>query len=477
MSDGATSTSTPNSILTASPAFRAALLQSEVRRAYVVLVLLALAAVLVVTHDFSQDLDVRIPVLGSIGLLVLIAIQLAVLSFARWARRRERGFPAWFAMTTVVIECLVPTSLILFHIVAGTFPPYIALTSPPILAYAILIGLTTLRLRPVLCIVAGVVSAGSYLAVFLYVRFGIAAPAPVDGLPRAAYITAAALIFLGGIGAALVAREIRALFEVALREAETRKRMDRIAQDMSVARTIQQALLPRSAPDIPGYQIAGWNRPADETGGDYYDWQPLPDGKWIISLADVSGHGIGPALVTAACRAYVRASSHYDGDLASLTARVNRLLADDLPEGRFVTMASVLVDPRGGPLGLLSAGHGPILLRIHATGEVEEILPQGVPLAVVPDGRFGPAQSISLAPGDVLALITDGFFEWSRQDPDGRSEQFGLARLRDSLRRHADLAPSAMIAALAADAAAFAGTEPQQDDLTAVIVKRVASSA
>src|SRR6185369_6085789 len=111
-----------------------------------------------------------------------------------------------------------------------------------------------------------------------------------------------------------------------------------------VARSIQQALIPHAGPSIPGFDIAGWNRPADQTGGDYYDWQMLPDGNWIVTLADVSGHGIGPALVTAACRAYVRASSFYNSDLSSLAGRMNRLLAEDLPEGRFVTMVSVIID-------------------------------------------------------------------------------------------------------------------------------------
>jgi serine phosphatase RsbU (regulator of sigma subunit) len=247
----------------------------------------------------------------------------------------------------------------------------------------------------------------------------------------------------------------------------------RLQSDLSIARSIQQALLPRAAPGVPGFDIAGWNRSADQTGGDYYDWQPLPNRDWIVTLADVSGHGVGPAMVTAACRAYIRASSNAHADLASLTSRINQLLADDLADGRFVTMVSVLISADGGPLHLLSAGHGPIALYIGTTGEILDILPQDMPLAVVSDMKFGPARSITMVPGDVLALITDGFVEWARPDHEGRREQFGMERLRESLRSHAHLSAAEMIEAVAADVSAFAGGEPQQDDLTMVILRRV----
>jgi phosphoserine phosphatase len=129
---------------------------------------------------------------------------------------------------------------------------------------------------------------------------------------------------------------------------------------------------------------------------------------------------------------------------------------------------------------------------------VEDIHPRELPLAIMPDLTFGPPQAVTLAPGDVLALITDGFFEWSRprlpaleparalsaraadpaaQTPSPPREQFGLERLRDSLRRHAGKPASEIVESLAADIRAFAGAEPQQDDLTVVIIKRTGSAA
>jgi serine phosphatase RsbU (regulator of sigma subunit) len=249
--------------------------------------------------------------------------------------------------------------------------------------------------------------------------------------------------------------------------------MDRMERDLHVARTTQQALLPKEVPAIPGFEIAGWNRPAEQTGGDYFDWQQLPDRRWLVTVADVSGHGIGPALVTAACRAYVRATTAHDGDLASVASRVNRLLADDLPQGRFVTMVSVLIGGHDEPVALLSAGHGPIVLYLGASGIVQDVLPGDLPLAVDRNAAFGPPHILALQPDDVLALVTDGFTEWARYDQGGRREGFGIERLRDSFRRHAHLSAAAMIGAITADAEAFTGPTPQQDDLTMVIIRRV----
>ena len=149
------------------------------------------------------------------------------------------------------------------------------------------------------------------------------------------------------------------------------------------------------------------------------------------------------------------------------------MLADDLPDGRFVTMVSVLIDPRGGPLALLSAGQGPIVLYVGESGAVQDILPQGLPLAIEPDMTFGPAEPIAMRQGDVLALVTDGFTDWSRSDGNGIRHEFGLERLRDSLRRHASLPAAKMIEAITTDVSSFAGATPQQDDLTIVIIRRV----
>lgn len=449
-----------------SRAFREAMLRSEVRRAYGVLVVIGLI-VLLLFSGASRHLDGRLLLGGFIGVGVLLAVQVGLLWCAGWARRRERAIPTWFIFATVVIEALIPEGMMLSQILTKTLPPYTALVTPPLMSAGVIVSLSTLRLRPWLCVVASGVAAASYFGLLAYIHFGLGLREPTTGLPALAYTNIGLLIFISGFGAAWVAREIRGYVGAALTEAESRARIE---QDLGVARSIQQALLPRSAPEIRGFEVAGWNRPADQTGGDYYDWQEMPDGNWIITLADVSGHGIGPAMVTAACRAYVRASSaHHDG-LGPLTSRVNRLLADDLPDGRFVTMASVLIEPSRGGLKLLSAGHGPIVM--YASGGVSEIGSHDLPLAVIADNEFGPGQEIAMKPGDVLALVTDGFVEWARH-VSGKREEFGVERLRESLKKHAGLGATEMIERITADVAAFAGGEGQQDDLTMVVIRRV----
>lgn len=433
------------------------------------LFVIALIAILVLSARSSRDMDHRLVFGGIIGLSLIGVIQFALLWMTRRARALERAIPTWFIISTIVFEALIPSGMMLGQILGKLLPPYTTLVTPPLLAAGVVVSLSTLRLRPWMCIVSSSVAAGAYLGLLMYVTYGLHLKEPTTGLPRVAYVNYALLIWISGFAAAWVAREIRGHVEDTLGEAEARSRIER---DLDVARSIQQALLPRSAPKIPGFEVAGWNRPADQTGGDYYDWQEMPDGNWIITLADVSGHGIGPAMVTAACRAYVRASSAHHGDLGSLAARVNTLLADDLPDGRFVTMASVVMDPRTDTLSLLSAGHGPIVLYAGESGGVQDIMPGDMPLAVIADTSFGPAQSIRMKVGDVLALVTDGFVEWARHDS-GVRVQFGIERLRESLRRHAKLPPAKLIEAITADVAAFAGGQRQQDDLTMVVIRRV----
>src|SRR5204862_4204602 len=112
-----------------------------------------------------------------------------------------------------------------------------------------------------------------------------------------------------------------------------------------VARSIQQSLLPQESPQISGFEIAGWNQPADETGGDYFDWKSLPDGKVVVTLADVTGHGIGPALLAVVCRAYARASFTVSQTLTAAFDHINQALGSDLSSGRFATFVAAVCCP------------------------------------------------------------------------------------------------------------------------------------
>ncbi|MBN2562146.1 MAG: SpoIIE family protein phosphatase [Phycisphaerae bacterium] len=243
----------------------------------------------------------------------------------------------------------------------------------------------------------------------------------------------------------------------------------RIQADLNIARDIQQGLLPKAAPAVPGFDIAGWNKPADETGGDSYDYLALGDGSVAITIADATGHGIGPALVIAECRALFRATVGLSRDLRAVVGRVNDLLCDDLPADRFVTAFFGVLSPEDNTLSFLSAGHGPLIKYIRATDEVVELPASSFPLGIMPKVEYDPPERFTLRPGDMMVLVTDGFFEWTGAN----GEQFGVSRLYAVLRENRDRAGDEIIHALHEAVLSFAAGTPQEDDLTAVIIKKL----
>jgi len=266
-----------------------------------------------------------------------------------------------------------------------------------------------------------------------------------------------------------VAGEIRKHVEAALREADMRRQLDRVQHDLQTARDIQQALLPQRPPEIPGVAVAGWNKPADHTGGDFYDWVTLEDGRLIVVLGDVTGHGIGPALLASACRAYARSGFAAHSDLLSAVTQINASIARDLDPTRFVTFAGVSCLPGSGELEVLSAGHGPILLYSAAADSFREIDSQGVPLGILPELVSGPPTKIQLQKGDIFLLITDGFVEFENPS----QEEFGKLRLEQAVRKARASSPDQIIKALYDEVLAFSKGTGQADDLTAVLIKRV----
>jgi serine phosphatase RsbU (regulator of sigma subunit) len=329
-----------------------------------------------------------------------------------------------------------------------------------------------LRLSPGLCRLTGLFSAVGYLLVtaFTYWRFpDHPSREAIFGLQI--YATYGFLFLVGGFIAGAVAGQIRKHVLAALKEAEAKLKIERMERDLNIARNIQQGLLPAELPDIEGFELAGWSQPADQTGGDYYDWQKLPDGRVAISLADVTGHGIGPALVTAVCRAYARASFPSGTELGTLMDRINDLLVEDLPPDRFVTFAVGILDPAKARVQILSAGHGPLFVYKAAEGKLLDYRAHGIPFGVADGFEYGSPQEVDLEPGDMLILVTDGFFEWANAS----GEEFGIERLGATIREAKDLPPAEIIEKLYAAVTGFVGEVAQADDLTAVVLKRSAN--
>lgn len=252
------------------------------------------------------------------------------------------------------------------------------------------------------------------------------------------------------------------------RRAEAELRRNR--EEFAAAAEIQQRLFPAAPPQIPGYDLAGVSRPAEAAGGDYYNFWALPDGTWAIVVADVSGHGIGPALLMAEARAYLRYLARIESDPATLLTNSNRALAEDLGTERYITMHLARLDPVTRRLDYASAGH-PSTCVLDRHGRLKASLRRtGPPLGRKPEQPFVNGPSVVLEPGDIVLFLTDGLDE--AVNPEG-TECFGIDRAFDVLRAEGHR-PAADLAHSLCDAVRkFGGPGPQQDDLTVVVLKVV----
>jgi phosphoserine phosphatase RsbU/P len=238
-------------------------------------------------------------------------------------------------------------------------------------------------------------------------------------------------------------------------ERAQRESMSREAQE---ARTIQQALLPKSSPYIPGFVISGLSVPASAVGGDWYDFIPFPDGRLGIVLADVSGKGTAAALLMSATRGMLRSLAEACCTPGEVLTKLNSLLVEDFPAGKFVTLVYAVLDPATRTVAFANAGHLHPLL-IDQTGarflDVERGLPLGLSC-----GDYSESE-VTLSEGSRLVFYSDGITEAVNRG----DEEYGLARLAE----HAGKAGSSAVS-IVDDVRAFASGTPVRDDASVVFV-------
>lgn len=451
-----------------SRAFERASLKSESHRVVALLCVLVALIVLVIVRGIATQ-NYLLLAGQTIVLAFIIAHESVMLYAIRGALKDDEGVLPELWVFNVLIESQVPTVALFVLLLAQWMTPYQVLVAPAIVLYFLFITLSTLRLRPSLTFATGLLSAFGYLFVtfFVELRFGDST-GPENRFPLPVYVVYALSIFIAGIVAAVVARQVRGYVNAALREAKLQSELESVNHDLDIARSIQQGLLPATSPQLDHFEIAGWNQPADQTGGDYFDWQRLPDGQIAISVGDATGHGIGPALVSALCRAYARASFLTNHGHDRVLERLNGLLANDLADDRFVTFAVVFLNPDNAEVKVLSAGHGPILWYQRATNKLENFEAQGIPLGMIDGMTYEDSGVRCLSEGDMLVLVTDGFYEW--QNPE--MEEFGLDRLKEVIRQARDCSAAEVITRLYVAVKQFSRDTKQQDDLTAVVLKR-----
>jgi len=349
---------------------------------------------------------------------------------------------------------------------------YRPIATPWVLAYFAFLILSVLRLSPKECRFAGLIAAISYLVAAYYLGWRASfRDLSSHSVTQTAVGFYAIILLACGFIAGGVARQIRKHVRAALEEAETKRQLAQVQHDLDIARSIQQSLLPRVRPNIRGFEIAGWNHSADETGGDFFDWRSLSDGRLAVILADVMGHGIGPALLASVCRAYSRVSFDSGACLTSILGQINKSFGEDVAAERFATYVAAVCAPGQDRVEVLSAGHAPLFLYSSGTREVTRFDAQALPLGIRPEFTSDSPIIFNLQPGDLLLLITDGFFEWENAS----EEQFGFDRLSSMIRTFSHLHPEEIIAELYHAVLAFSGGTRQKDDLTAVLIKRIAT--
>ena len=242
-----------------------------------------------------------------------------------------------------------------------------------------------------------------------------------------------------------------------------------VRDELEVARQLQRELLPRASPLVPGWTFAHSWRTANEIGGDYYRFQPLPDGRLAIVVADASGHGMAAGLLMAITDATLRIALDLDPEQAAVAGLLHRAVRRSGDRRTFLTLFYGLLDPASGRLPWVSAGHPSPLLR-RADGTLEEPVGGSLPLGLR-DSVEPTRGEVTLAPGDRLVLFSDGLFEAL----DGRGSAFGWDRLRAEV-----AASSSAVDAhdrLRAALDRHVGQEPLSDDLTLVVVERLALPA
>jgi serine phosphatase RsbU (regulator of sigma subunit) len=239
----------------------------------------------------------------------------------------------------------------------------------------------------------------------------------------------------------------------------------RLEKELAIAREIQASFLPKRAPEVPGFELAGATQPHDEVGGDYYDFIRVSD-SWVgIAIADVSGKGIPAALIMAGFRMSLLAEIRNEFSMRAVMRKVNSLLFESTERDKFVTVFYGVLDFKNRVLSFSNAGHNPPIL-LRADGRVQYLLEGGVALGVLPDARYE-ERPVAIGPGDVLLLYTDGVSE--AESPAG--EQFGNRRLEDCLRRRAQDTANEILKGVVDEVTAWAGEHGLNDDLTLVVLK------
>jgi HAMP domain-containing protein/uncharacterized membrane protein len=241
---------------------------------------------------------------------------------------------------------------------------------------------------------------------------------------------------------------------------------ERMAKELDIARGIQQSFLPDFTPEIEGIDIAAFNLPATEVGGDFYDFIPITKDKWGLVIADVSGKGVPAALFMALSRTIVRAGATGNPEVAEIIENANNLITEDSESGMFVTMFYAVLDMTERSLTYVNAGHNPPLVFNNTTGDLVMLEAEGIPLGVIEDTELE-ERKIEMKSGDLVIFYTDGVTE----AVDDEDRLFGEERLAQIIRDAYKLSARDTIEQINSEVLSFSKNVQQFDDITLIVLK------
>lgn len=241
----------------------------------------------------------------------------------------------------------------------------------------------------------------------------------------------------------------------------------RVKRDLYAAREIQQQLVPAAPPMIDGFDIAGRTIYCEETGGDYLDYVPLAPGRFAVAVGDVTGHGVGAALLMTSARALIRANAPHYNTADGLLAAVNRQIAQDSSGGRSLTL--FYLDLQAGNVGVdwVSAGHEPALVYDPRQDSISLLEGEDIPLGVDAEWSFH-ARQTTVPDRGVLVIYTDGI----REARNGNGDEYGLERLKQVIRQMHDHSSDVLLQAILSDLETFRGNIAVKDDISVVVIRR-----
>ena len=249
-------------------------------------------------------------------------------------------------------------------------------------------------------------------------------------------------------------------------QAQARRR-ERVERQLNVARLVQQQFLPTSPPDLPGWQVAALYRPALRVGGDFYDFIPLPDGRVMVVIGDVTDKGVPAALVMASTHSLLRAAAPRLTSPGAVLAAVNELLCKDTPAQMFVTCLALVLDGDSGQVTFANAGHD--VPYVRTADGMAELRAKGMPLGLMPGMTYA-EETFSFQPGDRALLHSDGL---SEAHGPGR-EMFGFHRVAALAAR--GTSGQHLLDLCLRELAAFTGPGyEQEDDITLLALERTPS--